>query len=170
MASRAKNIFNFDEMGMPQSDREFFDRLDRNTAAQRAEAEKQQGGNRKNFEKTVDWNNPENLKLYLQKELEVDIMMIDKKISDLILDRKTTTTHEAKQLREEIYILELRREELYAEMEQLRIYNGMKAATIQPQNKVYEARTIYQDRNIEQSADDEGNGINYNYENYGVNE
>ena len=80
LASRAKNIFDSGEMGIPQSDKEFIDEIDRNTAAQRAEAEKQQGGNRKNFGKNVDWNNPENRMLFLQKELEVDIMMIDKKI------------------------------------------------------------------------------------------
>ena len=84
--------------------------------------------------------------------MEVDIAMIDKKISDIFLDKKATTIQEAKQLRQKIYMLEQKREELIAELEQL-----------QPQHKT---RELYLDRNIEQSAG-EHEVINYNICNFG---
>ena len=71
----------------------------------------------------------------MQKELEVDIAMIDKKISEIFLDKKATTIQEAKQLRQKIYMLEQKREELIAELEQLHLQ--------------HKTRELYLDRNID---------------------
>ena len=53
--------------------------------------------------------------------MEVDIAMIGKIISDIFLNKKATITQEAKQLRQEIYMLEQKREVLCTKMEQLQL-------------------------------------------------
>ena len=90
MASRVENINDFGERGISQSDREFFDKVDRNTAhnAQRlGNNNKEVVEKRENFERTVNWKDSENRKLFQQKESEVNIPMIEKKISDMLLDK-----------------------------------------------------------------------------------
>ena len=119
LAHRAGNINDFGERGISQSDREFFDRVDRNTAAQRAEAvRQQQRGSRENFERTTNQNDPEIKKLLFQKRLEVEIAMIDKRITDILLDKKATTPDEAKQLQNELQNLMQDKNQLLAEREQ----------------------------------------------------
>ena len=53
--------------------------------------------------------------------MEVDIAMIGKIISDIFQNKKATITQEAKQLRQEIYMLEQKREVLCTKMEQLQL-------------------------------------------------
>ena len=104
----------------------------------------------------------------LAKQLRQEIYMLEQRREE----REYVENYMLEQRREDVNMLEQRREELCTEMEQFRIYNGMNlqwnATTIQPQNKVYEARTTHQDRNIEQSAG-EDEVINCNDYNFGSN-